>query len=64
MGHIARLCLQTNNNNNNKKDNKIIGPVDSETFQNRKNGQILVAHSYNPSYSGGRNQDHHGSKPA
>jgi hypothetical protein len=27
-------------------------------------GQALVAHAYNPSYSGGRKQEDHGSKPA
>jgi hypothetical protein len=26
--------------------------------------QALVVHTYNPSYSGGRDQEHHGSKPA
>jgi hypothetical protein len=26
--------------------------------------QALVAHAYNPSYSGGRDQEDHGSKPA
>jgi hypothetical protein len=26
--------------------------------------RALLAHTYNPSYSGGRNQEHHGSKPA
>jgi hypothetical protein len=25
---------------------------------------VLVAHAYNPSYSGGRDQEDHGSKPA
>jgi hypothetical protein len=25
---------------------------------------VLVAHTYNPSYSGGRNQEDHSSKPA
>jgi hypothetical protein len=28
-----------------------------------KNGQVLVAHTYNPSYSGGRDQEDSGSKP-
>jgi hypothetical protein len=27
-------------------------------------GQVPVAHAYNPSYSGGRDQEDHGSKPA
>jgi hypothetical protein len=26
--------------------------------------QVLVAHAYNPSYSGGRDQEDHGLKPA
>jgi hypothetical protein len=27
-------------------------------------GQVTVAHAYNPSYSGSRDQEDHGSKPA
>jgi hypothetical protein len=30
----------------------------------REGGQVLVAHSCNPCYSGGRDQEDHGSKPA
>jgi hypothetical protein len=26
--------------------------------------RVLMAHAYNPSYSGGRDQEDHGSKPA
>jgi hypothetical protein len=29
-----------------------------------KKSQMLVAHAYNPSYSGGRDQEDHDSKPA
>jgi hypothetical protein len=28
------------------------------------NSQVLVGHACNPSHSGGRDQEHHGSKPA
>jgi hypothetical protein len=38
-------------NNNNKKKNSVLC-------------QVLVAHTYNPSYSGGRDQENLGSKPA
>jgi hypothetical protein len=32
--------------------------------QELKEGQVQVTHTYNPSYSGGRDQEDHGSKPA
>jgi hypothetical protein len=34
------------------------------TVQNISSCQMLVAHAYNPSYSGGRDQDDCSSKPA
>jgi hypothetical protein len=34
------------------------------TFKSMPNSRALVAHAYNPSYSGGRDQEDHGSKPA
>jgi hypothetical protein len=33
-------------------------------LKNRKPSRALVAHSYNPRYSGGRDQEDHDSKPA
>jgi hypothetical protein len=33
-------------------------------IKKKKCCQVLVAHTYNPSYSGGRDQEDHGSKPA
>jgi hypothetical protein len=30
----------------------------------KNQAKMLVAHAYNPSYSGGRNQEDHGLKPA
>jgi hypothetical protein len=33
------------------------------SIQNAKRGQAQVAHTYNPSYSGSRNQEDHGLKP-
>jgi hypothetical protein len=33
-------------------------------FKNRRQIWALVAHACNPSYSGGRDQEDHGSKPA
>jgi hypothetical protein len=30
---------------------------------NQKQNQVPVAHAYNPSYSGGKDQEDHGSKP-
>jgi hypothetical protein len=32
--------------------------------QGENASQVHVAHAYNPSYSGGRDQEDHGSKPA
>jgi hypothetical protein len=33
-------------------------------FQKQKQGRVLVAHAYNPSYSGGGDQEDHSSKSA
>jgi hypothetical protein len=33
-------------------------------FKNRKPSQVLVTHAYNPSYSGGRDQEDHSSRLA
>jgi hypothetical protein len=33
-------------------------------LKKEKKKPVLVAHTYNPSYSGGRDQEDHGSKPA
>jgi hypothetical protein len=33
-------------------------------FEKQQPGQAPVAYAYNPSYSGGRDQEDHGSKPA
>jgi hypothetical protein len=42
-----------------KKKKKVKGTTKKEML-----GRALVAHASNPSYSGGRNQEDHGSKPA
>jgi hypothetical protein len=39
------------------------GPVEDLPSKN-KNSWAPVAHTYNPSYSGGRDQEDHDSKPA
>jgi hypothetical protein len=39
--------------------------IDFDTLvKNQWTGQVPVAHGCNPNYSGGRNQEDHGSKPA
>jgi hypothetical protein len=39
-------------------------PLPRGKHQSVLHGQTLVAHAYNPSYSRGRYQEDHGSKPA
>jgi hypothetical protein len=56
LSYIVRPCLK----NTKKKKKKLKGSF----VQSILSGLVPVAHSCNPSYSGGRDQEDHSSKPA